>query len=118
MPQQAEIITAMATGNTVFGVSLHKRLKVQLVPRCLHQKMLACTDDCYEYSEVFLKRTESRSNGPHIETLQAASGGAQQFFLLRAVVISGFAEHEVPGADAAALDLQKLAFLFKVFNPD
>ena len=50
MPQHSEIITAMTTANTVFGVSLLKRLKVQLVPRCLHQHLLACIDDCYESS--------------------------------------------------------------------
>jgi len=116
MHQISEMITEMATGNTVFGVSLLKRLKVQLVPRGLHQQLLACIDDCYEYSEVFMRRTETRSNGPYYETLPAASGGAQQLFLLRAVVISGCAEHDVPNADAAASDPQKLAFLVKVFN--
>jgi len=111
-----ETITAMATGTIEYGMSLHKPMQVQLVPCCLHQKMLAGPADCYNYSEVFFNRTKSRSNGPHVETLQAASGGAQQFFLLRAVVLTGFSKHQVPGADAAALDHYKLAFIVKVFN--
>jgi len=118
LPRLREMITEMATGNTMFGVSLLKRLKLQLVPRCLHQGLLASIDDCYKYSQVFMRRTETRSNGPYYESLPKASDGAQQFFLLRAIAISGCAEQDGPNAAAAVSGVQKLAFLVKVFNTD
>jgi len=113
-----KMITEMATGNTMFGVTLLKRTKVQLVPRCLHQKLLASIQDCYKYSQVFLRRTETRGNGPYYETLQRAAHGEQQLFLLRAIAISGCAEQDSPNAASAASGAQKLAFLVKVFNTD
>jgi len=117
MPDQTikETITAMAKGTIVYGVSLHKATTVQLVPCCWHEKILAGPADSYDYSEVFTNRQHVEM-GPHVENLRPASGGAQQFFLLRAVVLTGSTKHQAPGADAPALVHSKLAFLVKVFN--
>jgi len=110
LPDLRKTIMEMATGNTMYGVTLRKRTKVQLVPRRLHQKLLASIQDCYSYRQVFSQRSEHRGNGPYYETLQRAVDGEQQLFLLRAIAISGCAEH-----DSGA---QKLAFLVKVFNTE
>ena len=88
------------------------------MPRRFHQKLLASIQDCYKYSQVFLRRTETRGNGPYYETLQKAAHGEQQLFLLRAIAISGCAEQDSPNAASAASGAQKLAFLVKVFNTE
>jgi len=110
MPDLLKTILEMATGNTMFTVTLHKKTKVQLVPRKMQQKLLGSIQDSYKHRQVFSQRSEHRGNGPYYETLQKAADGEQQLFLLRAIAISGCAEH-----DSGA---QKLAFLVKVFNTE
>jgi len=110
LPDLLNTIKEMATGNTMFTVTLHHKTKVQLVPRKLHQLLLGSLQDAYTHRQVFSQRSEHRSNGPYYETIPKAKAGEQQLFLLRAIAISGSSESD--SGD------QKLAFLVKVFNTE
>ena len=110
LPDLLNTIKEMATGNTMFTVTLHHKTKVQLVPRKLHQLLLGSLQDAYTHRQVFSQRSEHRGNGPYYETIPKASAGEQQLFLLRAIAISGSSESD--SGD------QKLALLVKVFNTE
>jgi len=68
-PELLNTVKEMATGNTMFTVALHSTTKVQLVPRKQHQWLLGSLQDTYTHKQVFLQRSEHRSNGPYYETL-------------------------------------------------
>jgi len=92
----------------MFAAALNHKTKVQLVPCRQHLLLLGSVQAEYTHKQVFLQRSDQRSNGPFYHTIHKAKSGELQIFLLRAFAISGSAESDKTE--------QKLAFLVKVFS--
>jgi len=107
-PDLIKAVEEMATGNTMFAAALNHRTKVQLVPCRQHLLLLGSVQTEYTHKQVFLERSDQRSNGPFYHTIHKAKPGELQMFLLRAFAMSGNAESDKTE--------QQLAFLVKVFS--
>ena len=107
-PDLLKTVQEMATGNTMFAAALNHKTRVQLVPCKQHLLLLGSIQDEYTHKQVFLQRSDQRSNGPFYHTIHKAKSGELQMFLLRAFAFSGSAESDKTE--------QQLAFLVKVFS--
>jgi len=107
-PDLINTVEEMATGNTMFAAALNHKKVVQLVPCRQHLLLLGSVQTEYTHKQVFLERSDQRSNGPFYHTIHKAKPGELQMFLLRAFAMSGNAESDKTE--------QQLAFLVKVFS--
>jgi len=107
-PHLIKAIEAMESGSTMIAAALRQKLQVQLVPCRQHILLLGSVQYEYTHKQVFLGRSDDRSNGPFMLTIPKAQPGELQIFLLRAFAMTGNAESEDSEPD--------LGFLVKVFS--